>query len=344
MKYQQHVIIGSGLIGCYLGAAMSRTAPVTFIGREVWLKRLHEGFTVSDYTGRSQSFIAEPNRCLSKVSERLDNACIWLTVKNTALESTIDALKPFIGKNCLVICCQNGIGAAQRVQKLIPEHQVIQGIVGFNVVWQQSAFQLNKSTEGKLYLELPVDSEEGQHLLSVFNTSKSIDCECIADIEPLAWAKLQLNLANSINALSNQPIKEMLLDKDCRDIIAFAMRELLAVAGAKAIKLPKLTAVPAYWLPGLLRLPTWLFKRLASKMIAIDESARSSMWWDIQAGKQTEICYLNQVVVEEGSKVGVKTPVNDQIVQLIRDIEVQRNVGDRPTQNGKSLKLKLKLK
>ena len=54
------------------------------------------------------------------------------------------------------------------------------------------------------------------------------------------------------------------------------------------------------------------FIRLATAIIVIDDSARSSLWWDIQIGKQTEVRYLNQVIVEEWSKIGVNTPVNEQ--------------------------------
>jgi ketopantoate reductase len=59
-------------------------------------------------------------------------------------------------------------------------------------------------------------------------------------------------------------------------------------------------AIPPHRLPGLLRLPDFIFRRLASKMLAIDPLARTSMWKDLQAGHRTEMDYLNGEVVPAG--------------------------------------------
>ena len=46
-----------------------------------------------------------------------------------------------------------------------------------------------------------------------------------------------------------------------------------------------------------------------------------SMLQDLQKGKKCEIDAINGVVCEFGRKFGVKTPVNDRIVEVVRKCE-----------------------
>ena len=45
------------------------------------------------------------------------------------------------------------------------------------------------------------------------------------------------------------------------------------------------------------------------------------MLQDLKKGKPCEVDAINGVVCEWGKKTGVPTPVNDQIVKLIREIQ-----------------------
>jgi 2-dehydropantoate 2-reductase len=44
---------------------------------------------------------------------------------------------------------------------------------------------------------------------------------------------------------------------------------------------------------------------------------RPSMLQDVMRGRRTEIDYLNGYVVEQGRRVGVKTPFNEKVVELV---------------------------
>ncbi|HXH82808.1 MAG TPA: ketopantoate reductase C-terminal domain-containing protein, partial [Candidatus Tectomicrobia bacterium] len=43
-----------------------------------------------------------------------------------------------------------------------------------------------------------------------------------------------------------------------------------------------------------------------------------SMLQDVMRGRRTEIEFLNGVVVEHGRKLGVPTPFNEAVVELVR--------------------------
>jgi 2-dehydropantoate 2-reductase len=68
-------------------------------------------------------------------------------------------------------------------------------------------------------------------------------------------------------------------------------------------------------------------------MLAIDPLARSSMWEDLEAGRVTEVDWINGEVVRLGREYGVVTPVNDRLVELIRNAER----GGRRTWSGPEL-------
>jgi len=91
-----------------------------------------------------------------------------------------------------------------------------------------------------------------------------------SDLLPVQWAKLLLNLNNSINALSGLPLKEQLSQRDYRRCVSLAQQEALALLERAGIRPARLTPLPTGWIPTLLSSPDWLFARLANRMLAID--------------------------------------------------------------------------
>lgn len=321
-----HWIYGSGLIGSYLGAVLGQTYHVQFIGRATWNQRLSAGIKLEDYSGASAAFKVSATQAHTAPPIRLDNAVIWLTVKCTAIDATLSDLQGRVGQSCTIICCQNGIGTVEKVKAALPGCTVLHAVVGFNVVWDEANQLLLRATEGVLAIEDGQSDDTAAGWLTSPDTSL-LPVHWPKDMQAYCWAKLQLNLANAVNALADIPIKQMLLDKHFRQIIAALMDELLAVASAKGFELPQLTKVPAAWVPRLLRLPNWLFTRIASKMLDIDEHARSSMWWDIQAGKPTEINYLNGAVVEGAKQHDLSCTANKNITRLVEKVSVDGTNG-----------------
>jgi 2-dehydropantoate 2-reductase len=77
-------------------------------------------------------------------------------------------------------------------------------------------------------------------------------------------------------------------------------------------------------LPKVLRLPDWLFKLLARRMLAIDPQARSSMWDDLQRGRPTEIDDLQGAILRLAETVGTSAPMVQRITALVRAAEAER--------------------
>ena len=71
----------------------------------------------------------------------------------------------------------------------------------------------------------------------------------------------------------------------------------------------------------MLRLPTPLFRVVASAMLKIDPTARSSMWEDLKLGRKTEIDALQGAIIDLATKLGRRAPIAENIVAEIRKAE-----------------------
>ncbi|NND00426.1 MAG: 2-dehydropantoate 2-reductase [Gammaproteobacteria bacterium] len=323
MSANNHLVFGAGLIGGYLaGGLLAAGFTTSLVARDRVRDAMSGGLTISDYTGNSKS-MAAPRfiNAENPADESFD--FLWLTVKCTAVAGLMDELAALVSPTTVILCCQNGLGSDDALRQAYPGNSILRAVVGFNVTGPESG-QLHRSTEGKLVIESsPLVSIIIEKLDSPFLPVAGSD-----DIVAEQWAKLQLNVANPVNALANIPVKTMTEKAGYRRIIAALMRELLNVSKALSLDLPKVTAVPARWIPRLLALPDGVFKLLAQKMLAIDPTARTSMWWDLSGGRVTEIDFLNGAVVREADKLGIACPVNRRIVQLVHQVEAgQQTIG-----------------
>jgi hypothetical protein len=70
-------------------------------------------------------------------------------------------------------------------------------------------------------------------------------------------------------------------------------------------------------------------KLVARIQVKIDPTARSSMWEDLSRGRLTEVDYLNGEIVRLADSLGTKAPINQRIIELVRDAELR---GQRPAQ------------
>ncbi len=330
---QEHIIFGAGLIGGFLyGVLASQGKSAAMVARPNIRDKLSGGMKLSGYQGHqvevkspqfvemasSKSGVSEPHHLTNK-SESCD--FLWLTVKCTGIVRALSELADLVDDNTVILCCQNGLGSDAPLREAFPHNRILRVMVGFNVS-DLSEGRLHRGSEGQLIIESGID--EVDRLIKAANSPLLPMCGT-DNIQATLWAKLQLNLANPVNALADIPVKEMLSQREFRRCFALLMAELLAVVSAKNISLPKVTTLPASALPKFLSIPNWLFRIVGNQMLAIDPTVRASMWWDLHTGRRTEIDYLNGAVVSEAKTLGIETPANRRIVELIHAVE--RGVG-----------------
>lgn len=315
------VIFGAGSIGCYLGGRLlSAGADVVMVGRQTMRERFQTTpLTVTDYEGfRFHSQLADHQYVTS--AEAAANAdLVLVTVKSAATSEAGKQLAPWVRYGVPVVSLQNGISNPESFQAAMPDANILAGMVPFNVL-QQKPGHFHQGTEGHLMADQHPSLEPA---LPWFKLA-GIPLELRSDIKSVMWSKLLLNLNNPVNALSGVPLLEELSQRDYRRCLAMAQRETLQLLETANIPTIKLTGLPTNLIPTVMSLPDWLFTRLAKRMLTIDPVARSSMWEDLQAGRPTEIDWINGEVVKLAEKLGTDAPVNRKLVQLMHECEKAR--------------------
>lgn len=313
------VIFGAGSIGCYLGGRLlSAGANVVMVGRSR-MQTLFEStpLRVSDYLGVDHQLTLTDDQYTTDASILSDADLVLLTVKSAATEEAGQTMAPYLKPGVPVISMQNGISNAERLKPLLPEQVVLAGMVPFNVL-QKTPGHFHHGTEGQLMAARSDTLTPA--MLDAFARS-GLPLTQHENMTAVLWSKLLLNLNNPINALSGIPLRDELSQRSYRMCLAMAQRETLQLLNAAGVHTVKLAAVPMPLIPMVMSLPDWLFRRLAQTMLAIDPLARSSMWEDLQAGRRTEVDWINGEVVHLAQRLGRSAPINQRLVSLIRDAE-----------------------
>jgi 2-dehydropantoate 2-reductase len=312
------VVLGAGAIGGYIGAWLTATgANVTLLGRAKTLNTVQtHGYTLTDLNERKQ--VLEPTHIRFSTGPQVLQLAdvVLVTVKSRDTLQAAQLLQTHAQPNALVISFQNGVGNAAQLAKLLPHLNVIAGMVPFNVVTLPNG-HLHCGTEGQLCVE----SHPALNVLRPLFANAGLSLQECEDFEKVQWGKLLLNLNNAVNALSDLPLKQELSQHAYRKCLALLMDETLQVLNKAEITPAKVSKLSPTLLPWVLRLPDFIFKRLASSMLKIDEQARSSMWEDLQHKRTTEVNAINGAVVDLAQQLGIQAPLNARMVSLIQDAE-----------------------
>ncbi|MDO3722606.1 2-dehydropantoate 2-reductase [Marinobacter sp. chi1] len=315
------LIFGAGSVGCYVGGRlMSGGAEVVMIGRP----RLRQVFdesplVLTDYEGFHFETQLGPDLFTEDASVAADADLVLVTVKSAASAEAGKTLAKYLRPGTPVISLQNGISNVETLRSQLPDARVFAGMIPFNVL-QKTPGHFHHGTEGHLMAEKHACLEP---FLSAFE-SCGLALELREDMTSVMWSKLLLNLNNPINALSNVPLLEELSDRNYRLCLALAQKETLALLDMAKIDTVQLTAIPMSLIPKVMSLPNWLFQRVAQKMLAIDPIARSSMWEDLEAGRPTEVDWINGEVVKLANSLGKKAPANQRLTELVHACEQSR--------------------
>jgi 2-dehydropantoate 2-reductase len=133
------------------------------------------------------------------------------------------------------------------------------------------------------------------------------------------WSKLAVNcMVNPISGLSGFDSAEARTDRVPRRIAVFTAAEVIRVGRARGYEVEPIYSIEARRFAdategkGLEEVEADMARDAKSRV-----GGRPSMLQDVMKGRRTEINYLNGYVAEQGRQVGVKTPLNDKIVELV---------------------------
>jgi 2-dehydropantoate 2-reductase len=311
-------VLGAGAIGCFVGGAwLAAGLDVSFVGRERVQREIGEyGLSLSDVDGWRTDLPSSRIAFDTRPQALRKADIVLLTVKTFATEAAAKEIARHARPGTRVISFQNGVGAAERLRKLLPRHQVLQGMVPYHVV-QPAPGRWHRATFG----ELTVESSETTRALAARIGDRPGRLLLSDDMRAIAWGKLLYNLNNAVNALSRETILAELRQRDYRRVLAAAIVETLGLLDAAGIEPAKIGLIPPKLLPQVMGAPKLIFRNFFLKLQKIDPKARGSMSGDYENGRPTEVDDLNGEVVRLAATLGRNAPVNKAIVDLVKMAE-----------------------
>lgn len=330
------VVFGAGSIGLYCGGLLAKQgAELCFIGRKRFGDVLEQhGLTLSHYA-RPTVHIAPNTFDYAYDAKGARGALaaadiVLVCVKSQDSAQAAAALKGNLGAKTIIISFQNGVGNADVLQGVLPDHTVLGAVVPFNVTQVTAApATWHCGTEGDLTIEAHAD--DAVKALSALYNAAGQGVTFAPDIKAVQWGKLLVNLNNGLNALAGGTLREGLMQRDYRLALAAMIEEGLAVIDKDGVTPAAFGKTSPQKMIKVLRLPNWAYGFIMNRLIKIDANARSSMLDDLEAGRGCEIEYLQGAIVARAAAQGKDAPINARIMQAVK---AAFSAGRSPTLSG----------
>jgi len=286
-------VMGAGAVGSYFGAMLARAGhDVTLIARPQHVEAIGQGGLRFD----SRSFNgAVPVQATSEASGVEGADVVLFCVKSADTESAGQSIASFLKPDATVLCLQNGVDNAERLQTTI--RQIAVPAVVYVATEMAGPGHVKHHGRGELIIGPSPASADIARQFSDAAIPTMVSDNVISEL----WVKLITNCAyNALSAVADLPYGPLLKVAGVTDAMTAVIDECTTVA--RALKVP---------LPETLRDATLA---LAATMPA----QYSSTAQDLARGKLTEIDYLNGYVVRKGTEHGIATPTNLALYVMVK--------------------------
>jgi len=304
-------IVGAGAMGGLFGGMLTRA------GQDVWLIDNHkeraeeikrEGLIIEE----SGVFMpGEPKEEVIRIKATTeprevgpcDLVILFVKAYDTE-EATRDSL-PLTGNKTVWLTLQNGLGNIEKMSKIVEEGRVIGGITYQGATVLEMG-RIRHAGFGKTEIgEISgKKSERIKYISDIFNQA-GIETEISDNIEGVLWGKLLINaVINSLTAVTGVKNGQLLESPHLREIMKLIVEEVVRVPLGKGIRLP--------------------YQRVVEKVEEQCQASRdniSSMLQDILRKRRTEIDFINGAIVSEAEKIGIPTPLNRALWNLVKFLE-----------------------
>ncbi len=292
-------VMGAGAVGCYFGAMLARAKhDVVLIARPEHAEAVSQHGLMLE----SRSFHGRISMQATTEPSGVEGADIVLfCVKSPDTETAGQAIAPFLKPDATVLCLQNGVDNAERLQTTI--RQVAVPAVVYVATEMAGPGHVKHHGRGELIIGPSPASADIARQFSDAAIPTTVSDNVISEL----WVKLITNCAyNALSAVAELPYGPLLKVEGVTGVMHNVIDECTAVA--RALNIP---------LPETLRDATLA---LADAMPA----QYSSTAQDLGRGKLTEIDHLNGYVVRKGATLGIATPTNLALHVMVKAREARR--------------------
>lgn len=299
-RFMRIAIVGTGGLGGYFGGRLAAAGvDVSFLARGAHLAAMRSsGLRIQSPKGDVH---------LPKVVATDDPAAIgpvdvvFFTVKLYDVEAALALLPPLVGPHTVVVPFQNGVDAAEMVERAVGREHAAGGTAYVSAVVAEPGLIRHTAMDQIIFGEL--DRKTSPRLEALRDACKPAGFQATLsdDIQVAIWTKfVRLTVFSGMTSVTRRPIGATVADPELLAIALEAIHEGAAVARAKGVAIPEEIGATA---------------KLA--LAALPAHAKSSMLEDLERGRRLELPWLSGAVVRIGREVGVPTPIHRFIAAVL---------------------------
>jgi 2-dehydropantoate 2-reductase len=290
-------VIGAGGVGGYYGGLLARQGhEVTFLARGAHLKAIClNGLHIKSVHG---DFNISPARVTDDLSQIGLVDLILFCVKTYDTQRAAQAVIPVIGDHTLVLSLQNGIDAAEQIEKVVGAEHLLGGTTWISSAIEAPGVIMQVSQFRRIVFGPLIGPVTSSHraIHDAFQET-GISVELSQNITKVLWTKFVfISAASSLGALTRLTIGEYREVPETRFMLRSLMREVEAVARSQGVDLDA----------------DVVDKSLAF-IDAADPYIKASMQLDVEAGREFELESLVGIIGREGRLSSTPTPTADMV-------------------------------
>lgn len=320
-------VLGAGALGSLIGGRLADAGcNVHLIGREGHITAIKKyGLYVSGIRGEKKIKISAST---SVKDIPFDTDVFIVSVKQKDTVAVIRSLNGQIDEDAILLSFQNGLPF--REMMLATEKGLkLAAVTGWAATMEapgkiahtsDGEFMVGGTSEQQNSIE---GSEKVKTMLEILNRiSKS---RISPNIDGHLWTKLLIASIYSVFAVGGMSFGDVMGNPLVKKIMLAVWREGYSVAKSLNIQLEIYLGqlVPEMLVSNCFE----DFMRagyIIDLMLKDRKHHRPSVLLDLESERPTEIPYLNGTIVREGVKNGIKTPMNEALIQMIYEIEKKK--------------------
>lgn len=323
-------VYGAGAMGTVLGAYLTRGGlKVDLITRnKAHVQGMKENGAVLVLEDGREERIAVNALLPDEMTEKYD--VIFLMTKQRHNKEILTGLLPYLKEDGIVCTTQNGLPEPS-VAEIVGDKRTYGAATSYGATFLGGGRVALTSKIEAMSIEVGGYQNDGARLpllkdiLSYVGraTGNESFVKTTDNLLGARWSKLAINAAFSgLSVVTGMTFGEVAKRGKSRKLALGILRECICVAKASGVTL---ATMQGHDMEKLLGGKT-LFKRLFAYMVLPfamrkHKNLVSGMLKDIENGKKCEIDFINGVVVREGERVGVETPLCRQLVEMVHGIE-----------------------
>lgn len=310
-------IVGAGPVGSILAAHLAEAGQEVYLV-DTWEAHLdailREGIRISGYREATVRVAGGFHDIAGLGPAKPDT--IVLSVKASAIRPILHKVEEVLEPGTTIVSLQNGLDTEELIAHAFSRHRILRVVINYAG---------NVTAPGEVAMDffnkpnhIGCNCRNGlcEHAAAVADLLSGVflDTRPEADIKRYVWEKTILNAALSpISAVTGMTMREVMDSSETYRIVEALLQECIRVSERSGYDFG----------PG--------FFNFCMAYLEKGGPHKPSMLVDLEAGRETEVDFINGRIAYYGSLNDVPTPVNDMFTRLVKALEQKkRGTGQRP--------------